>query len=41
MLDKIKKNDLFCDYYLQWINIYKKNSIRKITMDKYLMSHSG
>ena len=39
MLDKIKKNDLFCDYYLQWINIYKKNSIRKITMDKYLMSH--
>ena len=39
MLDKIKKNDLFCDYYLQWINIYKKNSIRKITMDKYLMSY--
>ena len=39
MLDKIKKNDLFCDYYLQWINVYKKNSIRKITMDKYLMSH--
>lgn len=39
MLDKIKKNDLFCDYYLQWVNVYKKNSIRKITMDKYLMSH--
>lgn len=39
MLDKIKKNDLFCDYYLQWVNVYKKNAIRKITMDKYLMSH--
>lgn len=39
MLNKIKKNDLFCNYYYQWINVYKKDSIRKITMDKYLMSH--
>ena len=38
MLEKIRKNDLFCDYYAQWINVYKKNAIRKITMDKYLMS---
>ena len=38
MLEKTEKNDLFCDYYSQWINVYKKNAVRKITMDKYLMS---
>ena len=38
MLEKTRKTDLFCDYYAQWIDVYKKNAIRKITMDKYLMS---
>lgn len=38
MLDKIKETDLFCDYYAQWITVYKKGAIRKVTMDKYLMT---
>lgn len=25
----------FCDYYAQWISIYKEGAIRKVTMDKY------
>ncbi|MGM9571746.1 MAG: site-specific integrase, partial [bacterium] len=39
MLNEIKPTDLFCDYYAKWIMIYKKGAIRKITMDKYLMTH--
>lgn len=30
---------LFCDYYAQWIKTYKEGAVRKITMDKYLMTH--
>ena len=40
MLSKIKANDLFCDYYAQWISVYKEGAVRKVTMDKYKMSHS-
>lgn len=39
MLNKIKKTDLFCDYYARWIVVYKQGAIRKVTLDKYLMSH--
>jgi len=35
MLDKIDGTDLFCEYYSQWIAIYKEGAIRKVTMDKY------
>jgi hypothetical protein len=38
MLDEIKKTDLFCEYYARWITVYKQGAIRKVTMDKYLMS---
>ncbi|WP_150131714.1 site-specific integrase [Clostridium sp. JN-1] len=38
MLEKIKKTDLFCQYYAQWITVYKDGAIRKVTMDKYLMT---
>lgn len=34
------KNDLFCDYYSQWIHIYKEGAIRKVTLNKYYMTHS-
>lgn len=39
MLSEIKSTDLFCDYYSRWITVYKKGAIRKVTMDKYLMTH--
>ncbi len=34
-----KKDMLFCDYYKQWINIYKEGAIRPVTMNKYNMAH--
>ena len=40
MLSEINANDLFCDYYAQWISVYKEGAVRKVTMDKYKMSHS-
>ena len=34
------KNQLFADYYSQWIDIYKKGAIRDVTLKKYKMSLS-
>ena len=30
---------LFCDYYKQWITVYKEGAIRPVTMNKYNMAH--
>lgn len=30
---------LFCDYYKQWISVYKEGAIRPVTMNKYNMAH--
>lgn len=38
MLDEIKKTDLFHEYYSKWIAVYKQGAIRKVTLDKYLMT---
>ena len=40
MLDQVKNTDLFADYYAQWVHVYKEGAIRKVTLDKYLMTHS-
>ena len=40
MLDDVRGTDLFCDYYKRWITVYKEGAIRKVTMDKYYMTHS-
>lgn len=40
MLNNINKNDLFHEYYAQWITIYKEGAIREITMNKYILTHS-
>lgn len=40
MLDQAKNTDLFCDYYSQWVIVYKEGAIRKVTLDKYLMTQS-
>ena len=37
---KRKRNVLFADYYESWINVYKVGAIRKVTMDKYLLTLS-
>jgi integrase len=39
MLNDINKETLFCEYYRQWIEVYKKGAIRDATMAKYLMSY--
>ena len=33
------KTILFCDYYKQWITVYKEGAIRAVTMKKYNMAH--
>lgn len=38
MLEDINNTILFCDYYRQWIDVYKKGAIRDATMSKYLMT---
>lgn len=30
---------LFCDYYKEWIKIYKEGAVRKVTLNKYKMTH--
>lgn len=40
MLDQVKSIDLFKDYYAQWVRVYKEGAIRKVTLDKYLMTQS-
>lgn len=39
-MKQITKNDYFYVYYEQWINIYKFGAIRKVTMNKYLLTLS-
>lgn len=39
MQNSEKQNEKFCDYYKQWINVYKEGAIRKVTMNKYIMTH--
>ena len=38
MIKETRGNDLFHEYYTKWITVYKKGAIRKVTMDKYLMT---
>lgn len=40
MLEQTKSSELFCDYYAQWVHIYKEGAIRKVTLNKYLMTIS-
>ena len=38
MLNDMNGNSLFCDYYKQWADVYKKDAIREATMSKYKMT---
>lgn len=37
-MNQFARMDLFCDYYAQWVSVYKEGAIRKVTLDKYLMT---
>lgn len=39
MLDNINNKILFYDYYEKWIKVYKEGAIRKVTLEKYYMTH--
>ena len=34
------ENNLFCDYYEQWVAVYKEGAVRPVTLDKYKMTLS-
>lgn len=36
----INGESLFCDYYSQWISVYKEGAIREVTMGKYRLTQS-
>lgn len=38
MRNDMDGTELFCNYYKQWIEVYKKDAIREATMAKYLMT---
>ena len=40
MFSETNRTDPFCDYYKQWITVYKEGAIRKVTMGKYLLTHT-
>ena len=33
-----EENVLFCDYFEEWVNIYKSGAVRKVTLSKYKMT---
>ena len=38
MLNTMEKSSLFCNYYRQWVDVYKKGAVREATMAKYRMT---
>ena len=34
----MNENNLFCDYYEQWVAVYKEGAVRPVTLDKYKMT---
>ena len=36
----ITEESLFCDYYSQWVSVYKEGAIREVTMGKYRLTQS-
>lgn len=36
----INEESLFCDYYSQWISVYKEGAIREVTMGRYRLTQS-
>jgi integrase len=40
MIHETNRTELFSQYYSHWIRVYKEGAIRKVTMQKYLMTQS-
>ena len=40
MVRELSKTSLFCDYYSQWILVYKEGAVRPVTLNKYKMTLS-
>ncbi len=40
MLEQLQRTEVFHEYYARWIRVYKEGAIRKVTMDKYWMTHA-
>lgn len=40
MIESISKDSLFCDYYAQWVSVYKEGAIREVTLGKYRLAQS-
>ena len=38
MPNEVYNAEIFCNYYAKWIDVYKNGAVRKVTMDKYLMT---
>jgi integrase len=38
MLNELSGNDLFCNYYKEWISVYKENAVRQVTLNKYRLA---
>lgn len=40
MLYEISRTDAFCNYYRQWISVFKEGAVRKVTLKKYLLTYA-
>ena len=40
MLNEMTSNDLFTEYYKEWVTIYKENAVRQVTLNKYRLAHA-
>ncbi|WP_302153020.1 site-specific integrase [uncultured Enorma sp.] len=40
MMREICRTDPFCDYYKQWVSIYKEGAVRKVTLKKYQLAYA-
>lgn len=40
MSSDFSRDDLFCEFYEKWIEVYKKGAVRQITLNKYMMTLS-
>lgn len=39
-MQTIRRTDTFCEYYRQWIAVYKEGAVREVTLKKYLLTYS-
>lgn len=40
MISELTSQDTFCNYYRQWVSMYKEGAVREVTMNKYRLTCS-